>query len=413
MPGDEPKDNDERKPEGSKEPADESRESGGIPASVTFSEMMRHVAARSDANKEPSWTDPVIPRRRPKLSISHQAPPSAAAKTPTNSPVHDSTSASAQETEPPLPFTDDDIEAQAETPAEANSADHARFPFPAPAVPGNEAALEEQRIRRVKRRQTRRRRRTVGVLGGILRSVIVVGTAAILMATIFTWWTPTKFLNNNVRQELSVAIATSAVTLQPTGLPTPNWFRKIGIVSGHRGPNNDPGAVCDDGLTEAATVFNIAQLVVRNLRGRGYTVDLLDEFDARLNDYQATALVSIHANTCKDWGETVSGFLVASAAARVTEQGNDSDLVECIARHYAQVSGLERRNDGVTSDMSDYHTFREINGLTPAAIIETGFLRADRDILTQKPDVLARGITDGIICFLEPSTEPPITPTPG
>jgi N-acetylmuramoyl-L-alanine amidase len=273
--------------------------------------------------------------------------------------------------------------------------------------------MEEQRIRRVKRRQTRRRRHTVGVLGGIIRSVIVVGMAAILMATIFTWWTPTKFLNDNVRQELSVALATSAVTLQPTGLPTPNWFRKIGIVSGHRGPNNDPGAVCDDGLTEAATVFNIAQLVVRNLRGRGYTVDLLDEFDSRLNDYQAAALVSIHANTCKDWGETVSGFLIASAAARVTEQANDSALVECIARHYQQVSGLQRRNDGVTSDMSDYHTFREINALTPAAIIETGFLRADRDILTQKPDVLARGITDGIICFLEPATEPPTTPAPG
>lgn len=262
-------------------------------------------------------------------------------------------------------------------------------------------ALEEQRILRVKRRKARRRRQTVGVLGGIIRTFIVVIVAAGLTATIFTWWTPSRFIAEDVQVGLSVALATSQVTVVPTGLPTPNWLRKVGIVSGHRGPESDPGAVCDDGLTEAEINFAVAQLVVRDLRGRGYSVDLLDEFDPRLDNYQAAALVSIHANTCQDFGEIVSGFLISAAAARVTARGNDELLVNCIAQYYGQATGLQRR-DGVTVDMTDYHTFREINAVTPAAIIELGFLLADRPVLTGQQDAMAQAITDGILCFLEP-----------
>src|SRR5690606_34394711 len=98
---------------------------------------------------------------------------------------------------------------------------------------------------------------------------------------------------------LQVADSTSvfaADPLTPTAIVvTPNWARRIGIVSGHRGPENDPGAVCDDGLTEREINFAVAQLVVRSLREQGYSVDLLDEFDPRLTTYQAAALVSIHS----------------------------------------------------------------------------------------------------------------------
>jgi N-acetylmuramoyl-L-alanine amidase len=265
-----------------------------------------------------------------------------------------------------------------------------------------EQAMEEQRILRVKRRRARRRRQTVGVLGGILRTLIVVVVAAGLTATIFTWWTPSRFISQDVQTGLSVALATSQVTLVPTGLPTPNWLRKVGIVSGHRGPEGDPGAVCDDGLSEAEVNFAVAQLVVRNLRGRGYSVDLLDEFDPRLDNYQAAALVSIHANTCQDFGEVVSGFLIAAAAARVTARGNDEILVNCVAQFYGQATGLQRR-DGVTVDMTDYHTFREIHPVTPAAIIELGFMLADRPILTGQQEEMAQAITEGVLCFLEPA----------
>jgi N-acetylmuramoyl-L-alanine amidase len=171
----------------------------------------------------------------------------------------------------------------------------------------------------------------------------------------------------------------------------------------------DPGAVCPDGLTEAEINFEVAQRVVVNLRGRGYSVDLLDEFDPRLDDYQAAALVSIHTNTCQNFGEVVSGYLIAAAAARVAAGRDDTILVDCVAQYYAAAVGLQRR-EGVTIDMTDYHTFREIHPLTPAAIIELGFMLADRPTLTEKHEEMAQGITNGILCFLEPSQPPPTQP---
>jgi N-acetylmuramoyl-L-alanine amidase len=247
----------------------------------------------------------------------------------------------------------------------------------------------------------------LSLFGGIIRSVVLVVVAGGLIATIFTWFTPTAFIDSEVRRELGAALAAGQAT--PTVIaaaPTPNWSRRIGIVSGHRGPQNDPGAVCPDGLTEAEINFNVAQRVVASLAARGYTnVDLLDEFDPRLDNYQAAALVSIHANTCADFGEVVSGFLISTAAVRVSARGNDNVLVECVARNYAVASGLQRR-DGVTIDMTDYHTFREIHPTTPAAIIELGFMLADRPLLTERPDDMARGITEGILCFLEPGVAP-------
>lgn len=344
------------------------------PPSVTFMEMMRQAAAKS-AKPAPEPAEQLF-KRKVKAA-----------------PVSSATSAEA----PP------NIAAPADSAAVAPTS---------PEKTAREVAVEEQRIQRIKRRQARRRRQTVGVLGGILRTFFVVVIAAGLLATIFTWWTPSQFLTDQVKMELSIAQATSQVTLVPTGLPTPNWLRRIGIVAGHRGPENDPGAVCPDGLTEAEINFGVAQSVVRNLSARGYSVDLLDEFDPRLDNYQSATLVSIHANTCQEWaGEVVSGFLISTAAARTATQGNDNLLVDCIARYYAQASGLERR-EGVTVDMTDYHTFREIHPTTPAAIIELGFLLADRPVLTGRQDALAQSISDGILCFLEPNHLPP-TYVPG
>lgn len=340
------------------------------PPSVTFMEMMRQAAAKSSpAALEPAERLFKRPTRTSPAPVNDSAPAGSAP------------------------------ESQAVPAAE-----------PAPAA--REAAIEEQRIQRIKRRQARRRRQTVGVLGGVFRTFFIVVIAAGLLATIFTWWTPSQFLTDQLKMELSIAQATSQVTPVPTGLPTPNWLRRIGIVAGHRGPEDDPGAVCPNGLTEAEINFAVAQMVVRNLSARGYAVDLLDEFDPRLDAYQAAALVSIHANTCQQWpGEVVSGFLISTAAARMMSQGGDDVLVECIAGYYGQTSGLQRR-EGLTVDMTDYHTFREIHPTTPAAIIELGFLLADQTVLTDRQDALAQGISDGVLCFLEPNHLPP-TSIPG
>ncbi|MAU10037.1 MAG: hypothetical protein CL607_09470 [Anaerolineaceae bacterium] len=278
----------------------------------------------------------------------------------------------------------------------------------------NAEKLAEQRVRRVARRKARRRQKRAGLAGGFVYTLLIVGIAACIGSTIFTWFTDPQFFDSAVVSGLQVVDTGNRDNAPvPTTMPTPNWMRRIGIVSGHRGPEDDPGAVCEENgtvtITEAEINFNVATTVVRNLRERGYSVDLLDEFDTRLENYQAAALVSIHANDCQDYGEVVSGFLVAKAAARA-EGGPDTRLAECIAQYYGQATGLSR-GSALTLDMTDYHSFREIHPLTPAAILELGFMRADRELLTERTEDLARGITEGIICFLNPTNQPIVQPT--
>jgi N-acetylmuramoyl-L-alanine amidase len=75
-------------------------------------------------------------------------------------------------------------------------------------------------------------------------------------------------------------------------------------------------------------------------------------------------------------------------------------LEKCLIDRYHQVTGMPFHANTITPDMTDYHTFREIHSETTAAIIETGFLNRDREILTRQPDKVAEGITAGIICFI-------------
>jgi N-acetylmuramoyl-L-alanine amidase len=261
---------------------------------------------------------------------------------------------------------------------------------------------------------------TLDVVFTTVRSVILVVLAAGMAATIFSWWTPTDFLPPAAREGLSIAQATSQAAITPTALPIENWQRRIGIVSGHRG--YDSGAVCTDiELTEAEINYSVAQLVVQKLRGMRYEVDLLEEFDDRLNGYRAAALVSIHADSCDYINDVATGFKVAGAASRMSVSPQDQHLVECLKERYAEVTGL-RLHPSVTEDMSYYHGFEEISPRTPAAIIETGFMYLDRALLTQNPDLVAQGIVEGLLCYLEtpiatptvpfalPSTETPAAP---
>ena len=55
--------------------------------------------------------------------------------------------------------------------------------------------------------------------------------------------------------------------------------------------------------------------------------------------------------------------------------------------------------------MTKYHAFYEIAPETPAAIIETGFMNLDRAVLTKRADSVAKGIVDGLVCFLNRETE--------
>jgi N-acetylmuramoyl-L-alanine amidase len=168
--------------------------------------------------------------------------------------------------------------------------------------------------------------------------------------------------------------------------------RRIGIVSGHRG--HDSGAVCDDGRQEAETVAAIAHHVERRLSRAGAQVDLLDEYDPRLINYAADALVSIHADSCIER----SGFKIARWELSAMHAEEDR-LVRCLSDSYAAATGLPFDADTITDDMTLYHAFRKLALDTPAAIVETGFLGGDWGLIGRRPAVAADGIVDGLVCF--------------
>jgi N-acetylmuramoyl-L-alanine amidase len=160
--------------------------------------------------------------------------------------------------------------------------------------------------------------------------------------------------------------------------------------------------VCSDALGRYREVdinLNVANLVREDLVAQGYDIDLLAEFDPRLTGYHALALVSIHADSCEYINDQATGFKVSAAiSTKYPEQA--ARLTTCLRTRYAETTGLQFHSGSVTGDMTNYHAFSEINTDTPAAIIETGFMNLDREILTQHPDVIANGIASGILCFV-------------
>ena len=188
----------------------------------------------------------------------------------------------------------------------------------------------------------------------------------------------------------------------PTFTPTP-FVPRVGIVAGHRG--NDVGALCPDGLNEAQINYDVAGRTAFEMRLRGYTVDVLDEFDPRLNGYRALLLVSIHADSCEYINDQATGFKVARVLDSQVPATEDK-LVNCLTQNYAARTSLRFHKNSITRDMTAYHSFYEIAPETPGAIIEIGFMRLDRAILTQRADLVAQGIVDGMMCFLNARSAP-------
>jgi N-acetylmuramoyl-L-alanine amidase len=253
------------------------------------------------------------------------------------------------------------------------------------------------------------------------RLVVVVSCVAATMALTYgMWWSESSV---TVTPEVVSSPAPSPIPYTPlplaldhptvdlsSTLPPPtippdrasDTAMRIGIVAGHWG-SNDTGAICPDGLAEVEINLEVAQRVVYILQALGYQADLLAEFDPRLDEYQAGALVSVHADSCEAFPNAIppaSGFKVASVEDSLVPEA-EGRLVTCLAQCYAARTGMYFHENSITYDMTRYHTFYEIDDRTPAAIIETGFMHNDRALLTQRADLVAQGIVDGIVCFIE------------
>jgi N-acetylmuramoyl-L-alanine amidase len=237
---------------------------------------------------------------------------------------------------------------------------------------------------------------------------------AILLATLFTAWTPNSLFASNLQEQLRLILTPQAA---PNTASTPQPQLRIGIVAGHNG--NDSGAVCTNengevDLKEADVNFDIATRVKKNLEDQGYKVDLLNEFDTRLNGYRAVALVSIHNDSCEYVNDEATGFKVASSL-ETHDVNRAQRLTACLVDRYARATGMTFHAGSITGDMREYHAFSEIDPNTITAIIETGFLNLDREILTKEPDRVAEGVTQGILCFIKnenvaPTAIPTIAP---
>jgi N-acetylmuramoyl-L-alanine amidase len=258
----------------------------------------------------------------------------------------------------------------------------------------------------------------LNAFGEALRHIGIVIAVGVALATVFTAWTPDTLLQSAVAEQIAAVIATSQVNGTPTALPViaPTDVPakpKIGIVAGHNGPQNDPGAVCPNGVTEAMVNKDIATRVQAGLEANGFAVDLLDEFDSRLEGYQALAVVSVHNDSCAFVGEGATGYKVAGALDTGAPEAA-TRLVACLTERYAAQTGLPFHSNTITPDMTSYHTFYEVNATTPIAIIETGFLNLDYKILTEEPQRVAQGVIDGILCYVlnQPVGQPTPSPAP-
>jgi N-acetylmuramoyl-L-alanine amidase len=238
--------------------------------------------------------------------------------------------------------------------------------------------------------------------GRILQTTLSV---AIILATLFTGFPP-NLLSGDWGGRLNLLLTPEAPSNAAT--PSSNQPLHIGIVSGHWG--NDSGAVCQNGTTEAQVNLDIATLVQQKLTALGYNVDLLQEFDSRLNGYRAALLISIHNDSCDFINDQATGFKVAASTYSLDPQLSNR-LTASLTVRYATTTGLPFHAGSITINMQDYYAFREVNPETNAAIIETGFLNKDYAILTEQPGLIADGIVAGIQCYVNTENVAP-TPTP-
>jgi N-acetylmuramoyl-L-alanine amidase len=154
------------------------------------------------------------------------------------------------------------------------------------------------------------------------------------------------------------------------------------------------------GATEAEVNRAIALRVATLLESIGVTVDLLPA--AVPPGYTADAFVALHADGFRQM--SAHGFKVATAWAtsRASEQ-----LRTALADEYARATELPQHG-AITVDMRGYYAFnyrRYVHAIaptTPAAIVEMGFLTNpdDRALLVARPDLVAVGIANGIVQYL-------------
>jgi len=128
------------------------------------------------------------------------------------------------------------------------------------------------------------------------RHLAVTAGIAALLATVLTAWRPASLDPAELVGQLLAIGGPEAPAAAPVeGVAQGAERLPIGVVAGHSGlhPDSglaDPGAVCDDGLTELQVNAAVAELVMRGLEGAGLEAVQLEEWDPRLNGFHGRLL---------------------------------------------------------------------------------------------------------------------------
>jgi|GEM_PF-5748181 len=178
------------------------------------------------------------------------------------------------------------------------------------------------------------------------------------------------------------------------GITTSTENPHIGIIIGHLGEESPPPAVCDDGLTEGEVNQEIGNLTATQLRQMGYNVEVFGQLDEGVNGFVADLLIEIHAFACTD--DSPSGYLAGyNSATPGTEQ-----LETCLTTHYEAATGLTPIRDNYEVPISSSYRVFDVAMTTPAMMLTTASLNADRDLLTENPETIVSGIISTISCFV-------------
>ena len=181
---------------------------------------------------------------------------------------------------------------------------------------------------------------------------------------------------------------------------------KIYIDQGHNPVNPNAGAE-GNGLREQNITYDIGNRLAALLRANG-------DFDVRLSRNSPTEQIGtsnssslrIRTEEANAWGADYFISLHCNASANSSASGTEAyayrqgsqgfALAEDIVAGIVSATGL--RNRGVFARPSLY-VLRFTN--MPAVLVEMGFISNPRDasLLSEQPDLFARGIYNGILAF--------------
>jgi N-acetylmuramoyl-L-alanine amidase len=220
----------------------------------------------------------------------------------------------------------------------------------------------------------------------------------------------------SIHSEKLISEPAGAVAALPVAAPTatsrPARAFRVGLQIGHYKNHELPDALDDlrgstgtagGGRREVDLNYDVANRVAKLLQAQGVIVDLLPATVP--SGYNADAFIAIHADGSGSSGPR--GYKISTRWSS-TVAVQDGMLVDAITDAYRAATGLPE-DSNVTRNMRGYYAYANrrpnwrTSYYTPGAIVEMGFMTnaADRAVMFNRTDDVAKGITNGIMDYLK------------